>query len=73
MYNLYELVPVGGIVIFDDVYTHKEVRKFWNDFRFDFNLTERLTRIDHDSAWFRKTRAVAIDFAKKRHKSERRV
>ena len=35
LYNLYELVPVGGIVIFDDYYDHPEVRSFWGSFRRD--------------------------------------
>lgn len=65
MYALYPHVPVGGIVIFDDVMSHPKVMEFWNDFKADHQLPEELVRIDFHSAWFRKTRAVKIDPSKK--------
>lgn len=68
MYDLYPLVPVGGIVIFDDVFSHAAVMRFWNDFRKDYQLTETLERIDVHSGWFKKTRDVALDRAKIRQK-----
>jgi O-methyltransferase len=64
MYHLYEAVPVGGIVIFDDVFSHPVVKWFWDDFRADQGLPEELVRIDHHSGWFRKTKAVTIDWTK---------
>jgi O-methyltransferase len=64
MYNLYDKVPVGGIVIFDDVFSHRNVRKFWADFRKDQGITETLVRIDKHSGWFRKQREVTLDWSK---------
>jgi O-methyltransferase len=64
MYHLYEAVPVGGIVIFDDVFSHKAVMWFWDDFRADQGLKEELVRIDYHSGWFRKAKAVTVDWSK---------
>jgi O-methyltransferase len=66
MYNLYEKVPVGGIVIFDDVFSHPYVLQFWRDFQHDQGLTEELIRIDRHSGWFRKKRVVTLDLTKRR-------
>jgi len=66
MYLLYEKVPVGGIVIFDDVFTHAPVTEFWDHFKQDQGITEVLNRIDRHSGWFRKTKAVTIDQSKMR-------
>ena len=54
MYNLFPLVPVGGVVIFDDVVSHVSVKAFWNDFRNDFHLSEVPIKVDGGTAWFRK-------------------
>lgn len=62
LYYLYPKVPVGGIVIFDDVMSHAAVMQCWKDFKNDQGLPEDLTRIDHHSAWFRKTVAIDVDF-----------
>jgi O-methyltransferase len=62
MYYLYEKVPVGGIVIFDDVYGNDSVMSFWLDFKKDQGLSEDLTRIDKGSAWFRKDKAVKLNW-----------
>ena len=67
MYDLYPLVPVGGTVIFDDVYSHAAVLRFWNDFKKDYGLLETLTRIDVHSGWFTKIQDVRLDRAKMRH------
>ncbi len=52
MYYLYPKVPVGGIVIFDDVMFHPSVMAFWKNFKQDYRMPEELNRIDHHSAWF---------------------
>jgi len=66
MYAVYENVPVGGIVIFDDVMSHQAVMRCWNDFKADHGLIEELVRIDTHSAWFRKKKNVKVDHSKKR-------
>ena len=62
MYYLYEKVPVGGVVIFDDVMSHVHVMKFWNEFRSEQKLTETLIPLDEHSAYFIKEVDVVIDF-----------
>jgi len=63
MYNLYEKVPVGGIVIFDDLSKRqKAVKRFWEDFKADQALPEEPINIDGSSAWFRKEKDVKIDW-----------
>jgi len=64
LYYGYEKVPVGGIVIFDDVMSHPSVMRAWKDFKQDHGLTEDLNRIDTHSAWFRKETKVRVDMAK---------
>jgi hypothetical protein len=66
MYYLYPLVPVGGIVIFDDVMTHAVVMRFWLDFKQDYSLQEELIQIDKHSAWFEKSADITIDLSKMR-------
>jgi len=66
LYYMYGKVPVGGIVIFDDVMSHKAVMRCWLDFKADHGLPEELNRIDVHSAWFRKTKDVTIDMSKMR-------
>jgi O-methyltransferase len=73
MYYMYEAVPVGGIVIFDDIFSHPPVKLFWSDFKADQGLPEELVRIDHHSGWFRKTKAVSIDLTKKRRPHDANV
>ena len=46
LYYLYGFVPVGGFVIFDDVFSHKGAMQAWNEFNKDHGLPEELTRID---------------------------
>ena len=62
MYYMYESVPVGGIIIFDDVMTHVNVMRFWNDFKKEQQLEEELVRIDVGAAWFRKRKSVKLDW-----------
>ena len=40
LYYGYEKVPVGGIVIFDDVFSHAAVMRAWLDFKGDQGLSE---------------------------------
>ena len=64
MYYLYERVPVGGYVIFDDIMSHRAVMRFWNDFQADQGVVETLHQIDLHSAYFRKTQTVKIDMSR---------
>jgi O-methyltransferase len=62
MYWLYEKVPIGGIVIFDDIFSHAAVMEFWNDFKAEQQLPEDLVRIDMHSSWFRKEKEIVMDW-----------
>jgi len=66
MYYLYDRVPVGGYVIFDDIFSHPHVMRFWKDFQSDQGVAETLHRIDLHSGYFHKTRAVAVDKSRMR-------
>lgn len=66
LYNLYPMVPVGGIVIFDDVFADPIAMDSWHDFKSDNGLLETLHVIDSCSAWFRKEADVKIDPKKQR-------
>jgi len=63
LYYMYPSVPVGGIIIFDDVFSHASVMRAWEDFKKDQGLVEELNRIDLHSAWFRKVKDVEVDAA----------
>jgi predicted O-methyltransferase YrrM len=66
MYYLYPKVPVGGVVIFDDIMSHPHVMRFWTDFKKDYNMSDDLNRIDKHSAWFRKEKDIAVNFQQMR-------
>mmetsp|Transcript_15263 Transcript_15263/g.18080 ORF Transcript_15263/g.18080 Transcript_15263/m.18080 type:complete len:360 (-) Transcript_15263:138-1217(-) len=68
LYAMYENVPLGGIVIFDDVFhhSHKSVMQCWMDFKNSQGLPEDLVQIDGSSAWFRKRKTIKIDQFKKK-------
>eukprot|EP00439_Symbiodinium_sp_Y106_P035080 s4146_g4.t1 len=66
LYYLYNFVPVGGYVIFDDLFSLPDVGRVWREFRLDQNLTERIIRIDRHSGYFKKARMVPVDFKKMR-------
>ena len=68
MYGLYQLVPVGGVVIFDDVFSHTAVQAFWRDFVKDYRLTEKMIKVKTDDAigYFIKQRNIEIDWSKYR-------
>jgi O-methyltransferase len=62
-YYLYEKVPVGGIVILDDLSKkQRDVMRFWLDFKSEQGLPEDPVNIDGSSAWFRKEKAVSINW-----------
>lgn len=65
LYNMYEYVPIGGYVIFDDVMSHKAVMQCWKDFKAEQNIPEELVQIDKHSAFFQKTKDTIIDQSKK--------
>ena len=62
-YYLYESVPVGGYIIFDDIFSHGNVMSFWKHFKKEQRLKEELVRIDKHSAWFRKASSVKLDWS----------
>lgn len=62
VYYLYDKVPVGGYVIFDDARSHESVMRFWLDFKKEQGLPEDLIPIDLYSAYFKKTKAIVTDF-----------
>ena len=69
LYHLYDLVPVGGYVIFDDIGTHAVVQQAWADFCADQGFVEELIDIpapDVNGKWMRKTKEVRVDFSKMR-------
>ena len=64
-YYLYDLIPVGGIIILDDANKfHPAVLRFWSDFKKEQKLPEDLVPIPNDSLgmWFRKEKLIEIDF-----------
>jgi len=66
LYSLYPMVPVGGIVIFDDVGEDGTPMRAWLDFKSDNGLPEKLSKIDHSGRWFRKEKDTKIDPQKRR-------
>jgi len=68
LYNLYDFVPVGGVIIFDD-FTHNAPNQAWRDFQEDQGFKETVTRMaqpDLHAGWVIKTVDVLIDFTKMR-------
>lgn len=63
LYYLYPHVPVGGIIIFDDVMSHSSVEECWKDFKRDYQLSEELIQIDNQGAWFRKAKQITINWS----------
>ena len=51
---MYEMVPVGGIVIFDGIISHHAGQRCWKDFKREQGLPEELTEINRHCAWFEK-------------------
>ncbi|CAE7041843.1 tylF [Symbiodinium natans] len=63
LFYLYEFVPVGGYVIFDDVMFMPTAREAWDDFKDGHGLTEELVPIDSAGAYIVKTREVKVNFS----------
>lgn len=57
LYSLYDHVPIGGFVIFDDVNPGSDhgVMRAWKDFKAEQGLPEELIPVSKDTAFFRKT------------------
>jgi O-methyltransferase/macrocin O-methyltransferase/8-demethyl-8-(2,3-dimethoxy-alpha-L-rhamnosyl)tetracenomycin-C 4'-O-methyltransferase len=67
-YALYDLVPVGGVVIMDD-YTHPTCQAAWADFQADQGFRETVSRIaepDANGGFFIKTHSILVDQGKVR-------
>ena len=62
LYNLYDLVPVGGCVIIDD-YTIMEAKEAVETFLHHHGIEADFVKIDEDSAYFCKDRDVKVDTA----------
>lgn len=55
--NLYDKVSTNGFVIFDDIRSHPQVQRAWDDFLQERGgLTQELTFIDDHSAYFQKVK-----------------
>merc|ERR1712186_49275 len=61
LYFLYPQMPVGGIVIFENVLRSPEVMDVWTGFKRDYNMSEELVPVDRKGAWFRKERQFAVN------------
>ena len=70
LYYMWDFVPVGGFVIFDDFSAENtqrnsnagQLHRCWLDFRRAHGLTEKLLTIDWSSSFFRKTTNVKVDW-----------
>ena len=70
LYYMWDFVPVGGFVIFDDFSAESaqrnsnagQLHRCWLDFRRAHGLTEKLLTIDWSSSFFRKTTNVKVDW-----------
>ena len=65
LYYMWEFVPVGGFVIFDDYVEGKHapwLGKFWADFKLSHGLREKLHAVDWTSSFFRKERDVRVNW-----------
>ena len=66
LYGLYERVPVGGFVIFDDLLSDSRLQQMWKDFCETHGINEKVIEVTPKrTAYFRKTRAVTVDAAKR--------
>ncbi|CAE7445245.1 novP, partial [Symbiodinium natans] len=66
LYYMYDFIPVGGFVIFDDIMTHPAAMNAWKEFKQDQNLDETPIQIDKHSAYFQKKKAIKVDRSKMR-------
>lgn len=63
LYNLYDLVPVGGFIIIDD-WQIPEARRATEDFRSVHGISDDIVRIDAFAVYWRKGKAVTVDMGK---------
>lgn len=66
LYYLWEFVPVGGFVIFDDyVEGHNApwLGHFWAEFKLAHGLREKLHAVDWTSSYFRKEKDVKVNWS----------
>lgn len=66
-YYFFDAVPVGGVIIFDDIRSHPDVQRAWADFQRDQGFSETLIPIaapDKHASWFIKTARIVTDHAK---------
>ena len=61
LYYLYDLVPVGGVVYFDDIPNFKDCLRAWEDFKRDQGLPETLTYTEGCGSWFVKQKKGTVD------------
>ena len=47
----------------DDPYNHEPVMQFWKDFKREQGIVEELNQIDSGGGWFRKRKAIKVDFS----------
>tara|TARA_B110001452_G_scaffold259899_1_gene256797 strand:+ start:139 stop:1206 length:1068 start_codon:yes stop_codon:yes gene_type:complete len=66
LYHMWDFVPVGGFVIFDDFVqgsqTPGSLGRCWADFKRAHGLTEKLLAIDWSSSFFQKATRVKVDW-----------
>ena len=65
LYHMWEFVPVGGFVIFDDYVEGKNapwLGHFWAEFKRAHGLREQLRAIDWTSSFFQKVTDVQVDW-----------
>lgn len=79
LYYLWEFVPVGGYVIFDDYVEGKRASwlgQFWAEFKRAHGLREQLLAIDWTSSFFQKVTDVRVNwsaYARDRARMQRRA
>ena len=63
LYNMYEFVPVGGFLIFDDVGVGDHgVMRCWKDFKREQRIPDELIYVTKEAAYFRKTVERQVDW-----------
>lgn len=61
LYNLYDLVAVGGFVIIDD-WAIGVCQKAVVQFRGDHSITDEIVKIDDISVYWRKTKQIEVNY-----------
>lgn len=60
LFNAYEHVPVGGMVIVDDYHAVAECKKAIHQFFDMHGAEETLVKIDDFAVWWQKTKSVPL-------------